>query len=142
MATRAARGFPLVRESAIPSRSGPAAPVLGSLSVIWRYTVTGTVREAETGRALPGLVVRGFDKDLIFDDPLGEVRTDAEGGFELEFTDEAFRSPVDENPDLYLLVFDAAGTRQLLSTKERIRRAAGAEEHYDLEIPKADLEAE
>ncbi len=110
--------------------------------MIWRYKVKGTVREAETGRALGGLLVRGFDKDLLFDDPLGEVHTDADGAFALEFTDEAFRSPVDENPDLYLLVFDAAGTRQLHSTRDHVRLAAGAEEHYDLEIPQATLAAE
>jgi len=107
--------------------------------VIWRYKVTGTVREEEGGAPLAGLLVKGFDKDLIFDDPLGEVRTDAAGRFELQFTDEAFRSPVDENPDLYLLVFDATGERQLLSTKDRIRFGAGAEEHYDLVIPRAAL---
>lgn len=113
--------------------------MLDSALVIWRYKVTGTVREAGTNRALEGLVVKGFDKDLLFDDPLGEVRTDAEGRFELEFTDEAFRSPVDENPDLYLLLFDAAGERELLSTKDRIRWSAGAEEHYDLVVPQEAL---
>ena len=105
------------------------------MPVIWRYKVTGVIRAEGSGEPLADLVVRGFDKDLFLDDPLGEVRTDADGRFAFEFTDEAFRSPVDENPDLYLVVFDATGRRQLHSTQSKIRWAAGAVEHYELTIP-------
>jgi hypothetical protein len=107
--------------------------------MIWRYRVEGTVREEESGEPLAGLLVKGFDKDLIFDDPLGETRTDDQGRFEIRFTEDAFRSVVDENPDLYLLIFDAAGARELHSTKDRIRRSAGAEEHYEILIPRSTL---
>ena len=103
--------------------------------MIWRYKVTGVIRESGSGRTLPGLVVRGYDKDLIFDDHLGDARTDESGRFSIEFTDEPFRSPVDENPDVYLVVFDASGERELLSTLDRVRRNAAAEEHFELEIP-------
>ncbi|MDJ0786773.1 MAG: hypothetical protein QNK05_08180 [Myxococcota bacterium] len=108
--------------------------------MIWRYCVSGRVRD-DVGAPLPGLRVRAWDKDLIFDDYLGEDTTDAEGCFRIEFTDEAFRSIVDENPDLYLRIFDADVGQELHTTRDRIRRGAGAEEHYEIEIPRARLAA-
>ena len=110
--------------------------------MIWRYKVTGVIRESGSGKALSGLVVRGYDKDLLFDDHLGDTRTDESGRFEIEFTDEPFRSPVDENPDVYLVVFDASGERELLSTIDQVRRNAAAEEHFELEIPADRLRGE
>lgn len=107
--------------------------------MIWQYKVAGSIREAESGAPLAGLLVRGFDKDLVFDDFLGETSTDAAGHFELDFTDEPFRSIFDENPDLYLRIYDASGTREIHSTRKQLRRSAGAEEHYELRIPRARL---
>lgn len=109
--------------------------------MIWRYRVTGRVCD-EHGSPLPGLVVRAWDKDLIFDDHLGDDTTDADGRFAIEFTDEAFRSIVDENPDLYLRIFDEAGEREVHTTRDRVRRGAHAEEHYEIEIPRATLDGE
>lgn len=99
----------------------------------------GLVREAESGKPLSGLVVRGWDKDLVFDDALGEATTDAEGRFEIIYTDEAFRSVFDEQPDLYLQIFDASGTRQLHTTESSVRWSASAEEEFDIDIPRARL---
>ena len=107
--------------------------------MIWQYKVSGTVLEAETGRALAGLVVRGWDKDLLFDDHLGNTVTDDTGHFELEFTDERFRQVFDENPDLYLRIYDSSGTRELHSTRASVRRNAGADEHYEIRIPEDRL---
>jgi hypothetical protein len=45
------------------------------------FRVHGTVEEAETGRPLAGLIVRAFDRDLVFDDKLGFATTDADGRF-------------------------------------------------------------
>jgi hypothetical protein len=52
----------------------------------FRYRVSGLIREQGTRRPLLGLVVRGFDADVVLDDLLGETRTDAEGHFEIVFT--------------------------------------------------------
>ena len=103
--------------------------------MIWRYKVTGTVLEAETGRALANLVVRGWDKDLLFDDYLGDTLTDESGHFELEFTDERFRQVFDQDPDLYRRIYDPSGTHELHSTRASVRRDASAEEHYEIRIP-------
>ncbi len=104
--------------------------------MIWRYRITGVIREEGSDAPLEGLLVRGFDKDLVFDDALGDTRTDAEGRFEIRYTDEAFRQVFDENPDVYLRVFDPTGKNELLSTRAQVRRNAGAEEHFELRVPR------
>ena len=105
----------------------------------FRFRVFGIVTVSETGAAAAGLIVRGFDKDLIFDDSLGEAKTDAEGRFEIVYTDEAFRSAVDQWPDIYLQVWDASGTRQLYSTDGAIRWNAGTDEQFLISISEATL---
>ena len=105
----------------------------------FRFRVFGRVTVSETGAAIPGLIVRGFDKDLIFDDSLGESKTDSEGRFEILYTDEAFRSAVDQWPDIYLQVWDATATRQLYSTTDAIRWNAGTDEEFLISIPESDL---
>lgn len=51
------------------------------------YRVLGCVVEAESGRPLAGLRVRAFDQDVSVDDYLGESCTDADGHFEIVFTE-------------------------------------------------------
>jgi hypothetical protein len=101
--------------------------------------VLGTVVEAESGRPLEGLRVRGYDKDLLKDDYLGEVTTDAAGAFELRYSEMQFRDFNETLPDLYLEVYDASGERLLLSTKKEVRRSAEIVERYALQIPRAKL---
>ncbi len=103
-----------------------------------RFVVAGVVRELESGRPLAGLVVRGFDKDLLSDDYLGSATTDAEGRYEISFGVEAFRDLFERRPDLYVRVFDAAG--QLLhSTEDAVRWDAGKTERLDVAVPRARL---
>ncbi len=46
------------------------------------FRIIGVIEEAETGRPLPNLVVRAFDRDLIFDDKIGYTNTNDDGHFE------------------------------------------------------------
>ena len=105
----------------------------------FRFRVHGIVKESESGEPIPGLVVRGFDKDMIFDDPMGKTTTDVEGRFELVYTEEAFRSIVDEQPDLYLQVWDAEEKRQLHTTENSVRWSASADEDFEISIPRDAL---
>jgi hypothetical protein len=105
----------------------------------FRYRVQGDVREAGSGRPLLGLVVRAYDADIIFDDFLGEARTDEEGKFAIVFTQVAFRDVKESRPDLYLRIFDGESRRELTHTRKALRRNAGVEERYAIEIDPARL---
>ena len=105
-----------------------------------RYWITGVVRERETGRSLHGLVVRAFDRDVVFDDVLGFAMTDEDGHFRIAYTSEQFRDWFESNPDVYLRVFDRDGVREIFHTRARLRHDADREEHFELEIPAGNLE--
>jgi hypothetical protein len=100
------------------------------------FRVHGTVVEAESGRPLPGIVVRVYDKDIVLDDFLGEARTDAAGGFEVAFTEAAFRDVLETKPDLYVLAFDPSGKTLLHSTERAVRYQAGRDEFFEIRIPR------
>ena len=101
--------------------------------------VVGTVVEQESGKPLEGLRVRAYDKDLVFDDDLGETTTDSGGRFEISYTDVQFRDLEETEPDLYLRVYDASGSRLLYSTEKAVRRSALMLEEYDIQIPRDKL---
>lgn len=101
----------------------------------FRFRISGVVREQGSGRALANLLVRAFDQDLLMDDALGSTTTDAEGRFEIQFTELAFQDAVETRPDVYLRVYDPDGHRVLAHTRNAVRRNARAEEHFEIEVP-------
>ena len=106
----------------------------------FRFRVLGMVTEEGSGRPLEALLVKAFDKDLLFDDFLGECHTDANGRFEIQYTELDFRDVFEQRPDLYLRIFDPSGRRELYSTIQNVRRNARSEEHFEIAIPAAKLQ--
>jgi hypothetical protein len=107
----------------------------------FRFRIRGVVRERETGRPLPELVVRAYDKDLIFDDVLGFASTDEAGNFSIMFTTEDFKDLWEQRPDIYVRVFDRQGLIELCHTKDSVRKNAETDEFYELEVPASRLGA-
>ena len=105
----------------------------------FRYRIEGRVCEAETGRPLVGLRVCAYDLDLLKDDSLGEAVSDADGSFQIRFTERAFQELPGERPDLYLRIFDASGRVELASTQSEVRRSARVEERFEVRIPSTAL---
>ena len=103
------------------------------------FRITGTVAEQETGRPLANVVVRAFDRDLVFDDKIGFAVTDGEGRFEIRYASDDFSDLRESQPDLYLRVYDANGTALLLETSDAIRWNASRDESYRLLVPAAAL---
>jgi hypothetical protein len=101
----------------------------------FRFHVVGSVREAGSDRPLRDLLVRAYDKDVVFDDHLGDARTDAEGRFEIHFTALAFKDAFEQRPDVYIRIFDSTGATELYSTANAVRREARAQETFEIRVP-------
>lgn len=98
--------------------------------------IIGTVIDDETGRPLEGLRVRAFDKDLVFDDRLGEASTDADGRFEIGYTEAMYRDLHETEPDIYIRVYDPSGEHLLYSTENAVRWNSLVLEHFEVRIPR------
>lgn len=70
------------------------------------FRVVGRVVDEDTGDGISGLLVKGWDADLVFDDLVGSSPTDVNGSFFMEF-DESYFSELflDRRPDLYFEVY-------------------------------------
>lgn len=99
-----------------------------------KWIVMGRVTNPE-GQGLSELIVSVFDKDLIFDDRLGQTVTDQNGYYRFSYRTSDFRDLIERKPDIYLKVFDLKGTT-LYSTKGAIRYEAGRVERIDIVIAK------
>jgi len=100
-----------------------------------RHRVFGTVREAGTGRPLPGLIVNAIDKDVLKDDYLGQCETNAEGRFEIRFTDSDFKDIGESKPDIYLCIRRVGREEPIVDTSHQIRRNASEEEYFEIDVP-------
>ncbi len=100
------------------------------------FRIDGFVGVAETRVPLPGLFLKAYDKDLIFDDVLGSAVSDAQGRFSIVTELRDFREFFDAQPDVYLKVFDRAGGRLLYSTENRTRWNVGRSEFFELLLPR------
>ena len=101
--------------------------------------ITGRIREKGSGLGLPGLVVKAIDKDLLHDDVLGDTTTDDEGNFEIIYEEDDFRDLFEKAPDLYIVVRTSNRSRVLYTSAKSVRCEAGAEEHFEVVIPKPTL---
>ena len=96
------------------------------------WIVRGRVAD-KSGKGLSGLFVSVYDKDLFFDDRLGQAETDANGNYTLTYRTEDFRDLIERKPDLYLKVIDRQG-RSLYVLKGHIWYESGRVETIDIEI--------
>lgn len=101
------------------------------------YRIHGVVVEEESGEPLAGLLVRAFDQDLLKDDFLGEVRTDREGRFEIEFTEVQFMDLFETQPDVFVRVYDPTGSRLLWSLEDQVVRNTVSDAAFQVRIPRA-----
>ena len=102
------------------------------------FRITGQVREEESGRGVSGLMIRAYDKDLIYDDLLGSTTTDENGRFKILYAEKDFRELFEKKPDIYLAIYAVPG-RLILDTEEAIRWNVDAHEHFEFEIDRKTL---
>jgi plastocyanin len=103
------------------------------------FVITGIVREKESKIGLPGLIVRAYDKDLLYDDLMGEDRTSCDGSFRIVSEAEDFRDFFDKRPDIYLRIMvpghGGSAPREVFNTAHAVRWNAGHLEYIVVEIP-------
>ena len=96
------------------------------------WVVKGRVTtRADTG--LSGVFVSIYDKDLFFDDRLGEAETDQSGNYSLTYLTADFRDLIERKPDLYMKVIDKNG-KTLAKVEKKIWYEAGRVEIVDIQI--------
>ena len=105
-----------------------------------KYEISGRVQEAESERGVPGVIISAFDKDLLFDDMLGEVMSDAGGNFQIVYDQSRFAALFEGTPDIYLTVKTPAG-RALHTTNDAVRFNAQQREEFRIAIPEETLRA-
>ncbi|HEX6098810.1 MAG TPA: C25 family cysteine peptidase [Thermoanaerobaculia bacterium] len=98
-----------------------------------QFRISGRVVDRQTGGGVSGVMVRAYDKDLLFDDLLGTATTGADGAFELRYSESDFRELFERRPDVYLSLYESPG-KFLLHTKDAIRWNAGTDETFEVQI--------
>lgn len=98
------------------------------------WMVRGRITD-ESGDGLGGLIVSVYDKDLVFDDRLGETVTDESGNYLLAYRTEDFRDLIENKPDIYVKIMDR-NRKTLYTSKETIRYEAGRVEIINVKIKK------
>lgn len=99
------------------------------------FRIKGKVREAETGSPLPGLFVKSYDKDLLFDDLLGSAITDDRGRFDIVCELSDFRDFFELRPDIYFKVFDSDQETLIHTTRDAVRWGQGRFSEHQIDIP-------
>ncbi|WP_405598138.1 neuraminidase-like domain-containing protein [Streptomyces sp. NBC_00081] len=105
-----------------------------------RFTVYGSVRAADSQEPVSDVVVHAFDKDLPSlrsDQFLGRATTDSDGDYTIEFGREEFRAHEMGGAELYVLVFDDEGGKQLLGSSSA-RVDGEAETRIDVAVVTQD----
>lgn len=101
------------------------------------FRILGRVFYQSTRQGVSGLRVEAWDNDLIFDDLVGSATTDAEGRFQVDFTDSYFKELfLDQLPDLFFKVFH--GDELIKSTENSVMwnvTAGDTEVVIEVDIP-------
>lgn len=100
------------------------------------FKIHGVVREKESGIGIGNLLVKAYDKDLLYDDLMGSAITRSDGTFEIVSEAEDFRDFFEKRPDIYLRIKTYNGKQEIYSTESGIRWEAGRVEYFKIDIPR------
>ncbi len=105
------------------------------------FKISGVVYERETKLPLPNMLVKAYDKDLIYDDLLGNAITNDAGRFEIKYATDDFKELFEKKPDIYFRIMDKDGKRVMHISPNSVRWNAGVDEFFEIEIPMHKLTA-
>src|SRR6202022_1236986 len=89
----------------------------------------------ETRMPLPGLFIKAYDKDLIFDDLLGSAVTGIDGKAEILCQQGDFDEFFDQRPDIYFKVYDGSRKKLIFDSSHSVKWNAGRESFFVLFFP-------
>lgn len=105
------------------------------------FEVNGQVIESRSGNPLANLKVEAWDKDVKYNDLLGQTFTDDDGRFNLSFDSTYFREYAPEaRPDLLFKVF--LGKRLLKSSGDKVIYNAGLRTDVTIKIEMPEMRPE
>ncbi len=105
---------------------------------LMNFKITGSVSEKESGLAVEGLMIRAYDKDMLYDDLLGNANTDEQGKFEIVYSKKDFSELFETKPDIYLSLY-APPCKFLMNTRDSVCWNASECENFNLEIDRETL---
>ncbi len=103
------------------------------------FMIKGFVKEKESGIPLPGLFIKAYDKDLLFDDLLGSAISDQRGEFEIVSELADFQEFFDARPDIYFKVYLGDRRTRVHTTEDAIRWNTGRFSEFEILIPWENL---
>jgi hypothetical protein len=102
---------------------------------MFTFTISGAVLEADTRRPLPGLFVKAFDEDHVFDDVLGSAVTGDDGSFEIVTELRDFREIFERRPDIFFRLSRHPGGKVVHSTEQGVAFDAGEFSYHEILVP-------
>lgn len=93
----------------------------------------------ETGIPLPGLFVKAYDKDFLFDDLLGSVITDKQGKGDIICDRGDFNEFFDKRPDVYFRIYAPDHERVLFETSDAVKWNADRNSFFVVRVPLIEL---
>ena len=100
--------------------------------------IFGTICEAGSGRAVANLIVRAYNRDLLFDEPLGYATTDEAGSFEIR-TGTLDAGAREANSEIFLRVLDPTGEHEVFDSLAAPRRDLGTDQGFEIALPPENL---
>ena len=100
--------------------------------------ISGTICEADSGRAIENLIVRAYNRDLLFDEPLGFATTRADGRFEIR-THEREGTTALRACEIFVRVLDPTGQHEIYDRLGDPRLHPEAGEEFAIAVPAENL---
>jgi hypothetical protein len=105
-----------------------------------QFEIQVRILTKETEMPLPGLFVKAYDRDLLFDDLLGGTFTDKRGRASIICDQGDFREFFDKHPDIYFRIFAPDRKRLLFDNRDETAWNVGRKSLFIIRIPLEKLQ--
>ncbi|MEN6488841.1 MAG: hypothetical protein ABFD66_08160, partial [Smithella sp.] len=100
-----------------------------------KFRLYGKIRNAESGKGIPGLIIEVKDADLFIDEVIGTAKTGRGGSFSINFPPSQFLPAYREKPDIYLSVKSPSG-KLIASTRNAPKTDVERNTEINVDIPR------